>query len=161
RGESTETVPPQVISTTPAVIEAASSTSTRVTQVAVAFSEELNAIDANAPANYELRGAGPDGIFGTPDDVLYVLTPQYTSGNPVVTLAIGNGSLPEGLYRFTIASDQNSSVHDLAGNRLDGDADGQEGGAYVRTFRVAQITLVPAAGLSVAEGGFSGTVASF
>ncbi len=41
-----------------------------------------------------------------------------------------------GQYRLTVTSNTNTSVHDLAGLRLDGDADGGEGGNYVREFSV-------------------------
>jgi len=100
-----------------------------LTQIDVVFSEPVDPIDALAPANYELREAGADGAFDTEDDVLYALAPAYSPGSTRVVLDVvvpGGGLLPEGNYRFRVSG--STSIHDLSGNRLDGDRDGIEGG---------------------------------
>jgi hypothetical protein len=126
------------VGTNPTVIDAGLSAAP-FGQFQVTFSKPVNPIDGSAPALYELRAAGSHG-FGSPDDVVYALTPNYTPGSNVVTLVIGGlqgGTLPVGLYQFTIFSNATSSIHDLSGNALDGDANGLPGGDYVRTFTVA------------------------
>ena len=140
-GSSLDTTPPTVTSTVPAVIDSSGSTSQSPSQIQVSFSEPVNVIDANALANYEFRGAGPDGIFGNSDDTVYVVQPNYTAGSLTLTLQIAGGSLPVGTYRLTIFSNSTSSVHDLAGLQLDGDANGTAGGAFVRTFSVTSPLL--------------------
>lgn len=104
-----------------------------VTEVILVMSEPLNPVDAGAPANYELREAGADGVFGDADDPVYVLVPG-SDGVSRLILGIGEEGLPTGHYRLTVRG--NRSLHDLSGNALDGDGDGQAGGDFVRTFRV-------------------------
>src|SRR5207247_5663252 len=134
RGNSADITPPTIVSTLPAAVGAAGNTGGRVNSIKLYFSEDVNPIDANAPAVYELRKAGSHG-FGSADDVVYVLTPQYVAGSGVVTLTIGglnSAGLTLGQYRLTAMSNANTSLHDLAGLRLDGAANGNEGGNYVR-----------------------------
>ncbi len=133
-GSSLDMTPPTVLATTPTAIHDAGGTSLTVSQIDVTFSEPLNSIDAIAPANYGLRGAGDDGVFNNGDDNLYGLTPSYVPGSTLVTLAVGGGALPDGRFRLTISG--TSSIHDASGLRLDGDGDGAAGGDYVRTFTV-------------------------
>src|SRR5262249_32971669 len=142
RGSSLTTTPPTVVGTSPRAVDAGTPI-LPTDQLRVTFSEDVNPIDANAPSVYELRKAGSGG-FGSPDDVVYALTPHYTPGDPTVPLDIGGlagGKLPEGTYRLTITSNTGTSIHDLAGLRLDGDGDGTPGGNYVRTFTVVQTPL--------------------
>ena len=142
RGSSNDTVPPEVDATVPGGIEAGGTLGASVTEIRILFSEEVIPIDANASANYELRQAGPDQAFDTADDVVYALTATYTfntgTGESVTRLNVGQpgGPLPTGRFRLTVRGSETTSVHDIAGNRLDGDRDGTEGGDYVRTFSV-------------------------
>ena len=61
RGSGADVTPP----VTTGIPPAAASFGPTTDRVTVAFSEPLNAVDAASPANYELRSAGPDGVFGT------------------------------------------------------------------------------------------------
>jgi autotransporter-associated beta strand protein/parallel beta-helix repeat protein len=140
-GSSLDTTPPKVTATTPALIDAQGTSTQAIGQIQVSLSEPVNTIDANAPANFELRGAGPDGIFGTNDDILHVLTPAYAAGATSITLAIAGNALPGGLYKLTLVSNPTSSIHDLAGVALDGDANGSPGGDYVRNFTVTSESM--------------------
>ncbi|MFN7805549.1 MAG: M10 family metallopeptidase C-terminal domain-containing protein, partial [Planctomycetaceae bacterium] len=164
RGNSNDSTPPQLLGTTPAFIEAGGATGNLVTQILLTFSEELNAIDAHAPANYELRRR-VNGTFGDADDVVYNLSPAYTfdsgSGASVTTLGLGLGgaALPGGTYRLTVFGRASNSLHDTAGNRLDGNRDGSVSGSlpdeYVREFFVAGagITVSAASGDTTEAGG--------
>ena len=131
-GSSFDTDPPTVTGTDPAFIDEGGRQRMFSDQIGVSFSEPLDPIDANAPANYELRDDGPNDEFGDGDDNIYVLAPHYTPGSLDVTLHISGGLLPPENYRLTIYGD--TSLHDLSGLRLDGDEDTLEGGNYVRTF---------------------------
>jgi parallel beta-helix repeat protein len=148
RGDSNDTAPPQVIATLPGVIETSGLIGAPVTQIKVEFNEEMNPIDANAAANYELREAGLTGFFNDGDDIVYALTPSYVYdlvlGDSITTLDLGIGGtpLPEGIYRLTVKGDLGTSIHDASGNRLDGDRDGTEGPDYLRTFFTAVGPLV-------------------
>ncbi len=144
-GNSNVTTPPTLTATTPAAINAGSSTGP-LSQIGLTFSAPLNSIDALAPSDFQLVGAGPDGTFGTSDDVTYALSPQYTVGSTQDTLNITAGALPNGTYRLTVLSNVTGGVHDVNGLLLDGDANGSAGGNYVRTFTVA-ITTPPGADL--------------
>jgi hypothetical protein len=140
-GSSSGTTPPKINATTPSAINSSGSAMT-VSSIVVTFSEPVNPVDANAVAEYDLRSAGPDGIFNTSDDVVYVITPAYTPGSTTVTLNFAGGPLPSGIYRLQILSSGNSTIHDLAGQALDGDSNGTAGGTYSRTFTIASATAL-------------------
>jgi hypothetical protein len=105
----------------------------QIAQISLTFDKEINTTDANSAANYELRAAGPDNIFGNSDDVIIAVHPSYLPGSKTVAL-IFDAPLATGHYRLTVFG--NRSVHDLSGNQIDGDANGQVGGDYVRIFTV-------------------------
>src|SRR5579885_1199750 len=74
-----DTVPPNVTATS---LPAPGATSSAVTdRFTVSFSKDMGAAAVNNLANYDLRGAGPDGLFGTADDVAsHLAGPGYASG---------------------------------------------------------------------------------
>ena len=133
RGSSLDVTPPHVVATTPAEIDLGGSMPPVIGQIQIQFDEEVNPIDANAPANYELRAA-VNGIFDDSGDIVYQLYPQYTPGTNSVTLNVLGGPFSAGLYRLMVHG--NTSIHDLAGLKLDGDANGSPGGDYIRTFNI-------------------------
>ncbi|HSB91145.1 MAG TPA: Ig-like domain-containing protein [Anaerolineales bacterium] len=122
--------------------------------VQVSFSESLNEISAQSPANYELRRAGADGVFNTGDDAVISVTPFYSFPETSLTLDFGS-VLAEGLYRLTLSGTR--AILDTAGNALDGDINGTPGGDYVRTFTIDRTSNVaPVAtdqAVSLAEDG--------
>ena len=89
------------------------------------------------PANFELRRAGDDQIFGTSDDRIIPLT--INNGRPH---RIGTnwldfrfaGALPPGDYRFTAFS---GGLRDPFGQPLDGNGDGTGGDDFIHAFRVS------------------------
>ena len=137
RGESSDVIPPQVTMSSPPAVENQGITTLGIDSIGVIFSEEVNNIDASAPAAYDLRASGPNGLFGDGDDVVYTVLPDFTLGDDFVALDIAEGTLPPGDYRLRIPSGLSRSIHDTAGLRLDGDADGTEGGDFERLFTVA------------------------
>ncbi|MEX2140126.1 MAG: S8 family serine peptidase [Pirellulales bacterium] len=104
--------------------------------LSVQFSKPMQAETVNA-ANWDLRHAGPDQLFDTPDDVLFTVaaSPAY-SGGLTAHLAIAQGALPPGQYRFKALS---SELLDLSGNPLDGNGDGTPGDPYIRHFAVVAV----------------------
>ncbi len=148
---SLQTVPPAVTGTFPTQVDSGSDTGDPISQLQVTFAEDVNPVDADSPAVYELRKAGTSG-FDSTDDVIYQVTPLYTpatdastgtvatqAAGGVVTLTINGLSaagLPVGNYKLTIFSNGAASIHDLAGLMLDGDGDGVPGGDFVRTFSI-------------------------
>jgi parallel beta-helix repeat protein len=149
QGSSTDTTPPTVTGTIPAAIDAATATNAAVSQIIVLFSEALDPIDANAPANYDLRGPGLDGNYDTGDDDIFVLAPSYGVGNLFVTVNVIGGPLPEGDFRFQISP--TGSLRDTAGNVLDGDDNGTAGGVYEREF-VVDITAPSLVATEINDG---------
>ncbi|MEM9587763.1 MAG: lectin-like protein, partial [Planctomycetota bacterium] len=86
------------------------------------------------PANgYDIREAGPDGVFDTADDDIYTIRGSY-DGDVRVSFNVVDGPLAPGDYRFTITP----SITDPVGNALDGNSDGTGGDAFTRLFSVAE-----------------------
>ena len=138
QGSSLDLTPPSITSVTPAFVETGG-TGFSFTGLQLTFSEPVNAIDADSTAVYQLDQAGSSG-FGSPNDVIYPLTPQYNSTNNTVTLTVdglNDGSLPAGDYELTVFSTATDTIHDLSGNALDGDDNGTAGGNFVRTFSLS------------------------
>ncbi len=135
-GNSSDVTPPTIVSITPAEIPAGGLTNMPGQLLQIEFSEAINPIDATALANYDLRYYGPNMIFDDFDDVVFGLHNFiYVPGSTLVTVSVDGGpALVDGHYRLTIDGD--NSIHDLAGLRLDGDEDTNEGGNYVRFFDV-------------------------
>ncbi len=93
----------------------------------VAFSKDMEAGSVTNAADYDLRSAGPDGVFGTPDDGNYrVANTGYTSGL-TTGYAVTDGPLQPGYYRFTILA----GVQDRFGNFLPA--------SYTRFFTVESL----------------------
>ena len=133
-GSSTDATPPTITASTPSAVQSGSS-AYPFAQIGLTFSKPLNPIDGSAGSEYLLVGAGPDGTFGTADDVVYALSPQYTPGGTQVLLSVSGGVLPAGSYRLTVNGSA-AGIHDASGNLLDGDANGSAGGDYVRIFTI-------------------------
>lgn len=132
-GDSNDLAAPRVLSSNPTALHAGGNVSQSRRVLQLTLSEPLNVVDANAATNFDLRAPGLDNVFDTSDDVLFEVDPTYIPGTTVLTVET-TAFLPLGHYRLTLSG--NSSIHDASGNRLDGDADGNEGGNYVRVFDV-------------------------
>ena len=128
QGSSLDITPPTVIASALHTHESAGVLSH---EIHVIFSEPIDLIDALATANYEFREAGDDQLFGNSDDIVYLLTPHYTSGSTELILEIDASKPlpPLGNYYLRLSGD--TSIHDLAGVKLDGNHDGQPGGDFV------------------------------
>jgi hypothetical protein len=135
-GSTADAAPPVVASTTPAGVHARSIVAPPVAALTVTFSESMNGVDLRAASNYQLVGAGSNGVFDDGDDVLYALVVATLAENAGAMLSVVGGELSTGRYRLTVLG--NDSLHDLAGLSLDGDGDGTAGGDYVREFSVAR-----------------------
>ena len=94
-----------------------------VSTLEVQFSEPLNSTTANNAANYTVAGAGIDNLFGTGDDVAYVVSVGYDADrrSAILTFTSPGITLPDGLYRLTL--DATGGLSDPAGNSLNGGVD--------------------------------------
>ena len=102
----------------------------------MAFSQIMDPATVNNGANFDLRSAGTDGVFGTGDDDVYSLTmtEQYLISTNRIDFDIGGGPLGYGEYRFTIHS---GGLQNPFGTDLDGNGDGTGGDDYVDSFEIA------------------------
>src|ERR1043166_9146436 len=75
-----------------------------IDHISLVASRDLNASTATNSANYSLRFAGANGVFGDGDDLAYALTAQF-SGLRFVTVTFTNNPLQAGLYRIIGKSD--------------------------------------------------------
>ncbi len=157
RGSSLDETPPTVSTVTPSFIASEGTATAAFDTITVGFSEDVNPIDANAAANYELRHAGIDGVFDNDDDLVYSVTASYDPATFVTTLTIAlpSGRLPAGSYRFTVFGDDGRGIHDLAGLLLDGDdVANTQSSRFIRSFTIGNLPPVidPIASKTVAEG---------
>ncbi|MEM7584672.1 MAG: DUF11 domain-containing protein [Acidobacteriota bacterium] len=124
-----------------------------VVELLVTFSEDVqdpvgdsDPDDVTNPANYLLVGAGADNDFATTacgaasgdDEAIALDGVSYDAVSRVATLAI-DGGLDDDLYRLLVCG--STSIRDIAGNALDGDADGSGGDDFVRSYRVERTNL--------------------
>ena len=117
-------VPPQVTAVSP-LPGNNNSTNGVVDRLTLTLSKDLDPTTVIS-SSFDLREAGPDGVFDTADDVIYSLgVNSYTSGLSVV-VPILDGPLGNGHYRFTAKT----TLLDRSGNQLGG------GIAYVQFFTV-------------------------
>src|SRR5262249_28358477 len=79
-------------------------------------------------ANWEMRGAGPDGIFDTPDDVIVplTLTTKYMIGTNRLNFTV-DADMPPDTYRFRAYA---GGLADPFGQPLDGNNSGQGGANF-------------------------------
>ncbi len=136
RGSSLDVTPPTTVGADPQVIEDGGVTNQPVGQFTLTFSEPLNPIDAEAPANYELRNAGPNRILGDGDDTIAPLLASYSAVNRSVSLSIVGGAIEDAVYQLTVFGLADRAVRDLSGLVIDGDRDGVAGGNYTRVFEI-------------------------
>lgn len=116
-------VPPLITGTS--LPDEAASTNAVLDRFNLRFSEDLYALSVSNAANYELRGAGVDGVIGTADDTLYSVIPTGYQSGLTAGYSITDGPLQAGNYRFTVST----NLSDRAGNRM--------AAAFVRNFSVA------------------------
>lgn len=124
--ELIDTQPPFITGTT--LPAEGTATSAIIDRFAMGVSEDMNPTNLADSANYELRNAGPDGLFGTADDSFYTVvnSPAYTSGTNASYL-ITDGPLQAGNYRFTVSS----NLTDTSGSRLNP--------VYVQSFSITNV----------------------
>jgi hypothetical protein len=128
----TETIPAPKFGTITGLPAAGSNTFTAFTTFTITTSMRFDPATVVA-ANFELRGDGPDGTFGTADDVLLPLTINAGAPYRVGTdsLAFTFSTMNPDRYRFTARSGGLLNPFGLA---LDGDGNGVGGDDFVREF---------------------------
>ncbi len=112
----------------PTAVDTNGVTATTISEIGLALDEQLFGLSTLATSQYELRSSGVNNQFGDGDDVLFAITPEYSPLSDTLNLSVVTGALPAGLFRLTVSG---TSLIDLSGNRLDGDANGTAGGNYV------------------------------
>jgi len=101
----------------------------------VVFSQVMDPATVNNNANFQMRAAGPDDIFGTSDDVIYTLsTPtNYMFGTNSLTFQVSGPPFIDGLHRIRLVS---GGLTNPFGTPLDGDGNGTGGDDFVRNFSI-------------------------
>ncbi|HTW70835.1 MAG TPA: right-handed parallel beta-helix repeat-containing protein [Acetobacteraceae bacterium] len=166
QGNSNDKTPPTVISinlqpaNTPLPANDGT-TGLAFTSVTVTFSEPLDLVSANSPANYSLIEADSNGNFNTTGSTPIPVTPVYTLGSTTVTLELPDGPLAPGLYQLTLSGTH--AIFDQSGNALAGNGT-TAGTDYVTVFSVSHTAdvapIANAQTVSVAEDGSIAVVLS-
>ena len=90
----------------------------QLSDIELTFSEPLDPTSATAASSYAFAGAGPDGLFGTADDLSIALTPAYNATLRQVTLEIDPAALPLTPGQYMLSVHGAGGVTDLAGNHM-------------------------------------------
>ncbi len=127
-------LPPQVIGITPNS-EITGEVLEPIRQWEVYFSRPVYFRSGITPSEAaSLVACGPDGLWGTEDDLRFGLELILPGESASKILLVPNaGRLPPGNYRLRLAGE---AFQDERGVLLDGDGDGTPGGDYLFTFRV-------------------------
>jgi hypothetical protein len=138
-GSSLDTTPPVLVSSQ---VHTHGSGPNATSEIYLTFSEPIDSIDARSPANYQFVEDGADGIFDNGDDVVYELIPRYVPGSTEVTIEIValGGITTGGNYRLRVSG--NTTIHDVSGNRLDGDGNGSPGGDSIGVNTAPQLGAI-------------------
>lgn len=119
----------------PVVVRGVSVVTTRnvASGIALTFSDDVDAASATTVANYRIRLEGRDHRFGTRDDLFVpVVGAQYMADSRTVLLRTARPLKRSVAYQLTVnGGSPGGLVGDIYGRLLDGDRDGQAGGAYV------------------------------
>ena len=108
-------------------------TNNNTTQWLVTFSEDIGATGSNI-SNFRLNGARGGQVV--------IDSISYDNSSYITMLNVNGGNLlPPDDYTLTVAG--STSVTDLAGNKLDGNADGIGGDDFVHGFSVQAPTAIP------------------
>ncbi len=157
-----DNVPPTILSldtvssTMDGTLDWAETTSIPITQLLVTFSEPLNdpaadfePDDVTNPLNYHLVEAGIDGTADTfncgpiqnDDSEVAIDFVFWDLETRVAAIGVGNGTaLPNGLYNLLVCG--STTITDMAGNALDGDADGIGGDDFRWPFQILGTNLI-------------------
>jgi 6-phosphogluconolactonase (cycloisomerase 2 family) len=126
-----------------------------ITQLVVVFNEPMadpaghgDPDDVTNPANYQLIGAGTNGIIqtadctalGGDDTVRLPVAVSYNAGSLTAVADLGPTSLAREKYRLQVCG--STSILDLAGNPLDGDGNGSGGDDFKLSFEVLSTDLL-------------------
>ena len=104
------------------------------TTLVLTFSAALDPTRAADVSNYHLVGRGPDGKFGTRDDLLIkILSAQYNDADHTVTLHPARLIPLSSRLRLTVRGSGPKGVADKSETLLDGKSTGQPGSDYVTT----------------------------
>lgn len=121
----------------PPVVEATRIFSNRV-EVDFLDAGGMDAASMTIPQNYVLKVSGGDGVFGNANDRTIAVSSVTAIDANTVRLDFGE-VLRDEVYRLTIL--ETPGITDNSGNRLDGDANGTEGGVFNQTLT---LDLLPA-----------------
>jgi subtilisin family serine protease len=132
-----------------------------ITSFSLAFTQLMDATSVRDVANYELRYAGLDDLLDTSDDVLLPLSntnSNYYVGTNLLKFKIDSGPLEYGRYRLSLLD---NGVRSFFNSALDGDVDGNPGGAYRHEFTVTIkdfLDLNPVGGIAAMSKSNIGTL---
>jgi len=103
------------------------------------FDQVMDPSTVNAVGAFSLFYAGPDGIFGTGDDIGLLLDQEeYLISSNEVSLSLAAALPFSGEYRVTAVS---SVLTNPFGTNLDGDGDGAPGGNWFTSFSACATTV--------------------
>ncbi len=134
--------PPALEQVTGLPAHGTSAESLSIDEFSLAFSQYMDSESINQLSGVELRSAGLDGQFETPDDGIIglALAEPYMVGSNSARIAMTDGPLGLGDYQLRLAASQLTNPF---GTELDGDLDGLAGGDVIITFTVSPPPPVP------------------
>jgi len=141
---ATGSLPPVVSQSTPA---SDARLSALPASISIVFSRAMD-ISTLEDLTLNLLSAGGDAGFSDGNESALIIQPTLSADGLTLTLdlsanaSVGNPAI-EDSYQLTIKGEGAAVARDLNSQVLDGDGNGQAGGDFVLTFRVAASALLP------------------
>lgn len=108
---------------------------TTIDQFSVSFTQIMDPASVNDSANWDLRAAGLDDVFGTGDDIVMNLSfDPYMIGTNDLMIDIVDGPMNYGHYMLTLNS---GGLQNPFTTALDGNGDGTGGDSYFQEFWIS------------------------
>ena len=141
-------------------VPAANSTIESPSSITAIFSKDVDATTVTA-STFLLTKPGPDGIFGTSDDIFVSPASVGMLDSKTAKFDLAGTRLADGVYQIRILGSGAAPVSDVNGNILDGDANNAPGGDFIAQFHVQTKAVITSAATATPNPALTGQSVAF